>query len=152
MSLLIAISSILLLTGLTQLVNQALKPRRICPICAGVSATWIWITLGIYLGWLSASDWILLAAIGMGGSVVGIAYLAEKRVSRGLLWKILFIPTGFAASYSLLEGMWSAFLLSLALAAILLVSFLRPSFKAPVDKQGAHDRVEKLEKELEDCC
>lgn len=148
MSLLIAISSILLLTGLTQLINQALAPRRVCPICAGVSATWIWIVTGIYLGWLSAVSWILLAAIAMGGSVVGIAYQVEKRVSRKLLWKVLFIPLGFALVYSLLEGMWNVFFLSLGLIAFLLISFLG----LPKASERDNDKVKKLEKELEDCC
>jgi len=107
--------SILVITTLVWFLNKVLS-RKVCPICAGVAGTWIWMLIGILTNQLSVISYQLLVGILMGGSVVGIAYQLEKRLSAGsagwrtpLLWKILFIPIGFAAVYSLLfvAGFWS---------------------------------------------
>src|SRR3989344_2309817 len=100
--------SILVITTLVWFLNKVLS-RKVCPICAGVAGTWIWMLIGILTNQLSVISYQLLVGILMGGSVVGIAYQLEKRLSAGSagwrappLWQILFFSIGFAAVYSLL--------------------------------------------------
>lgn len=73
----IVIISILALTLLVQAVNTKLE-RKICPICAGVTLTWLWMILGIWLGFLSASKYELLTAVLMGASIGGIVTELKK--------------------------------------------------------------------------
>jgi len=103
MEIVIALGSIVAITALAAFVNtMKVFPVNVCPICTGVALTWFWILGGMYLDTLEPGRWSLVAAIAMGGSVVGIAYQLERRLpragSRGLFWKSLFIPAGFAAA------------------------------------------------------
>ena len=77
MSILIAIVSVYVLTGLTYLIRQKFAVN-ICPICAGVSLTWIWMLLGITLGALPSS-FIFPAGILIAMSFLGIANKLEKK-------------------------------------------------------------------------
>jgi hypothetical protein len=93
---------------------------------------------------------LVIPAFLMGGSVVGIAYQLEKKfkdlpVGRILLWKVLFIPTGFVAAYGILEQISAVFLL--AIGFLFLVSLLL------VRKTNTRNEVaSSLEKKMEDCC
>ncbi|OGM96883.1 MAG: hypothetical protein A3J46_03890 [Candidatus Yanofskybacteria bacterium RIFCSPHIGHO2_02_FULL_41_11] len=126
---------------------------KICPICAGVTGTWIWILVGIWTGLLEADSWRLVAAIAMGGSVVGIAYQLEKKVraEKSIAWKILFIPTGFALTYNLIYFSWIYAALLLIVISFLLFIFLgRPVFNGRhANKDG---RVVDIEEEMKNCC
>ena len=74
----IAILSIILITVIAWAFDKKL-PIRICPVCAGVSLTWLWLLLGMGYGLLSIEKYQLITAILMGGSVVGITdKLSEK--------------------------------------------------------------------------
>lgn len=118
----VAIISIFFISGIVLTVKKIWPRFVICPICAGVFGTWIWILIGIWIGRLEADNWKLIAALLMGGSVVGIAYQFESKVRIGktLAWKILFIPTGFMLAYNLIYFYWSySILLSIIIAAIL---------------------------------
>lgn len=159
--------SIFVITGLVWLFNRVL-PFKICPICAGVSGTWLWILAGIYLGLLDARSWSLVATIGMGGSVVGIAYQIEKRLPSHrspLLWKTLFIPTGFIAAYSVISlavspsnpSWWTAFIMTTTILIILVLRFSgQPQHSADQLNKTARPernrRVEELEKKMKNCC
>lgn len=152
MAIITVVISILLLTGLVSLARRLL-PFTVCPICAGVSLTWLWILAGIYSGWLAAGSWQLLAALAMGGSVVGIAYQLEKRLAPGrspLVWKTLFIPAGFAAVYGLVRMDWWLALSALAAALVIVIIFLRRS----PQKSGGEisNRAAELEQKMKDCC
>ncbi|MEK7190231.1 MAG: hypothetical protein AAB661_00500, partial [Patescibacteria group bacterium] len=57
-------------------------PFQICPICAGVSLTWLWMLFGMGLGFLSVEKYQMVIAILMGGSVIGIVNKLEEK------WKI----------------------------------------------------------------
>ena len=70
MSILVAIVSIYAFTGLAYLIRKNFRVN-ICPICAGVSFTWMWMLLGIGLGVVSRS-FIFPVGIMMGMSVLGI--------------------------------------------------------------------------------
>lgn len=74
----IAIISILSLTSIVWVLNKILL-IKICPICAGVSLTWLWMLLGMGYGLLSIEKYQLITAILMGGSVVGITNKIEEK-------------------------------------------------------------------------
>lgn len=144
----IAAASILLITLAVWLANRIL-PFQVCPICAGVAGTWVWMLIANLLGF---SIDLLIPAILMGGSVVGIAYQVEKLLAEGgpqLLWKSLFIPAGFFAVWSLLSlwwlGFWGALALSLLIAALFLLPSKKLSFKE-------NEKVKELKEKMKDCC
>ena len=151
MLIILTIISIIAITVLVWLANRIL-PFQICPICAGVSLTWIGLLVAHFLGYQID---LIVPALLMGGSVVGIAYQLEKKLPVSdarwrtpILWKILFIPTGFIVAYSILSRWWIA--LTVALVILLLVSFLFLSLKEKAAvKRGA---VGELEKKMEKCC
>jgi len=147
MTIFIFLISIFAITGLVWLFNKV-APLKICPICAGVSGTWLWVLLGIYAGWLEAESWRLIA---MGGSVVGIAYQLERRLPShrsSLLWKTLFIPAGFLAVYSLIFSWWITAALALLWLLGVTVAFLRVF----VHTRTEDTKIKELEKEMQKCC
>lgn len=151
MEILIAATSILAITVFVWIANKIL-PFKVCPICAGVSGTWLWIIAGLYLGWLMGENWRLIAGIAMGGSIVGIAYQLEKKILNPKLllpWKALFIPAGFIAVYSISMRQLAIALLALiflVLVAILFLSSAGP--KSELDKT----RWEELKNKMKKCC
>jgi hypothetical protein len=152
MEIIIALISILAISGLVWLANKFL-PFQVCPICAGVSATWLLIIAGVAANFLEAGVWLLVAGILMGGSVVGIAYQAEKRLPAGrsaLAWKVFFIPFGFAAAYSLIQFWWLIFagLILVLLAGAVLFFYSRQT----PDSEAHRRQVESLKAKMEDCC
>jgi len=72
-----AILSILVITFLVWLVNKP-SPFKICPICVGVSLTWLWLLFGMSLGFLSVSRYELPTAILMGASIGGMVTELKK--------------------------------------------------------------------------
>ena len=146
MEIIITAISIIGITGLTLLFSR-MTGWRVCPICAGVSLTWILILAGIYLGWLGGS-WQLIAATAMGGSVVGIAYSLKTR--KVLLFKSLFIPIGFIAAYELLARSWLLSIASLAILAFLAIAFTRRGKVLLGSDENL--KVKRVEKEMEECC
>lgn len=155
MEILITTVSILTITGLVWLVNKALS-IKICPICIGVFVTWLWVLIGLYTGWLEDGSWKLIAAIAMGGSIVGISYQIEKRlilagVSAGklLLFKIFFVPVGFVGVYSLISGWWLVFAVCVLFLIAISLIFLRPP---PTKREESKKTVKDLEEKMKDCC
>lgn len=147
MTITIAIVSILILTAVFAALRK-FRVIKICPICAGVTSTWLWILAGMYVGLLDAESWQLVAAIAMGGSVVGAAYRLEKHLAphrSSLLWKTLFIPAGFAAAYFLLQFHMPAFIAGAVGIGIIALVFLHwGNGKSPATKE--------LEEKLKQCC
>ena len=142
----ITIISILVISAVVWLLNRIL-PFVVCPICAGSFLTWIWLVGAYFAGYQID---LVVPAILMGGSVVGIAYQLEKKfrdlpAGKILLWKVLFIPAGFVAAYGILEQLPATFIL--AVVFLLLVSLLL------ISKTNTHtEAVASLEKKMEDCC
>jgi len=141
------IASILAIAGLAWAASRALQ-LSLCPICCGVAGTWLWMLVARHYG--VAVDASMLSIL-LGGSVVGIAYLLEKRLASGrsqLLWKTLFIPLGFAAAYALLASHWAP--LAAALLALLLLTayFLWPR----AGEQPTSSAVQELESKMKNCC
>lgn len=146
---LIAVISIAIITTLIWLINHFLR-LRVCPICAGVSLTWIGMFFGKALGYE-----IGVAILGMliGGSVVGIAYQLEKKLPPNrsqIFWKSAFIPSGFVAGYSLIYYHWIEFAVAVFWIFVLIYAFFRLS-KSSAENKG-NKQVEDLEKKMEQCC
>ena len=152
--------SILAITALVWLANRSL-PFRVCPICAGVFITWVWLLGAHFLGYRID---LIVPALLMGGSVVGIAYqlaplearpltgLGKRSLNmsaeRLLLWKVLFIPAGFVAAYSLLAQLWIALLFAVVFLFLVSFLFLSESGKTAPRGESAGD----IEKKMKDCC
>ncbi|MBI2042040.1 MAG: hypothetical protein HYT20_03415 [Candidatus Nealsonbacteria bacterium] len=150
MEIYIAIASMLAITFIVWLSNK-IFPFKICPICAGISGTWLWVISGLYLGWLDAENWRLFAAMGMGSSIVGIAYQLEKKISNKslLLWKTLFIPAGFAAMYGALMQKFDILSGGLIFLLIIVTVFLLPV--AEKSKQN-QTKIQELKNKMKNCC
>jgi hypothetical protein len=124
--------------------------RKICPICAGVFLTWLWMLIGYYVFAYNAD--VRVIALLMGGSVVGAAYTLEKRLppsrSPGL-WKLIVVPVGFAAVHGVLTEQLSLIITGLIVLLSAAWYFLRGG-----QKDAPHNRsvVRKLEDQLKNCC
>lgn len=160
MEILIFILSILAITGLVWLINKIL-PFKICPICVGVSGTWIWILAGISSGQLPAENWILLAAMAMGGTVVGIAYQGEKRFDWAkqsiFRFRVPIMVIGFPAAYWVVNNVgWVSLAAALAiLSPVFYLYFIAPYGNKPQGKiQGGNgaEKIAELEEKLKSCC
>ncbi|MDP2789143.1 MAG: hypothetical protein Q8O46_03800 [bacterium] len=77
MIILIAIVSVYAFTGLTYLVRRKFSVN-ICPICVGVSITWIWMLFGMTLRVIPDS-FMFPAGILVGMSILGIANKLGKK-------------------------------------------------------------------------
>ncbi|HXF44389.1 MAG TPA: hypothetical protein VNK70_02925 [Candidatus Paceibacterota bacterium] len=142
-------------TGLTWFANRVF-PFRICPICAGVSLTWILLSAGVLGGVLPISDYELTIAMLMGGTVVGIAYQGEKvfRWAEESIFRfrVPVIVAGFGLAYAAIRNIgW----VGLAAEVIVLAVVLWVYFVAPYLKSGPKadpGEVKKLEEEMKNCC
>lgn len=141
------IASILAIAGLAWTAGRLLR-LPLCPICSGVAGTWVWMLVARHYG--VAVDASMLSTL-LGGSVVGIAYLLEKRLAGGrsqLLWKTLFIPLGFAAAYALVASQW-ALLAAAFLALLLLMAYFLWPHGGKIPSSSA---VQELESKMKNCC
>ena len=121
---------------------------RLCPICAGVAGTWLWMLAARQLG--SGVDTSLLPLL-MGGSVVGIAHQLEARLPPDrspVVWKGVVIPIGFGAAAALDRGRWGLLALALAALAVAAMLWLRPRSAAAIDSAT----VDRLEQQMKKCC
>ena len=149
MPMIISIISIVVLAALAWAVKEMFS-LKLCPICAGVSLTWLGLLLLRYTG--NVVDTVALGIL-MGGSVVGMAYTVDKKIENArlaMIWKLLFIPAGFGAVYALIY-FWSVVsALLIVYLGLITVWFTRHShkqFSAPKDEQR-----KKIEDELTKCC
>ena len=147
MTIFLAIISIFGLT-LAAWVLKNFSPVPVCAICVGVSGTWIWLLLIQQFGYHID---VLVPAILMGGSVVGLAYQGEKRIPDGqsaLLWKTLFLPFGFLAVYSVFVAWWFVLLGAVLGMSLLAFFFLSSSRQTRHD----HKTIKTLEEKMKQCC
>jgi len=146
-SILVTIASIFAFAGGAWTARKLLR-IPVCPICVGVASTWLWMLIGRSYGY--AVDATMLSML-LGGSVVGIAYLLEKRLPQGRspsLWKALFIPLGFVAAYGLVESHWILFSV-MAVALVLLAVFF---LARPAVSEAPSEAVEELKRKMQQCC
>lgn len=156
MNILIALVSFFTLALLAFLAKKAFR-IAVCPPCVGVAGTWIWIVVGIFIGLLDQKEWILIAAMLMGASVTGLAFQLEKKLpfrehlahKLPILWKTFFLPFGFLAAWSILARLW--FLLAISLLSLLFLGIR--FFRNPHPERVSDEKkIEKLTKELDNCC
>lgn len=146
-SFLLPIASLLALTVLAWLASKATR-LAICPICVGVSGTWLWL-LAARLGGLAVDTTML--PVFLGASVVGAAHWIEARLPKersALLWKALALPVGFIAAYGLVAQSWALAAVAAAVLASLAALFLRPSRPTAGDPAA----VSQLEERMKKCC
>ncbi|OGG76300.1 hypothetical protein A2950_01710 [Candidatus Kaiserbacteria bacterium RIFCSPLOWO2_01_FULL_55_19] len=141
--------SILVISVFVSLANRILS-FTVCPICAGVFLTWVGLVSAHFMGY---SIDLVVPALLMGGSVVGITYQLEKKFRDSsanvlLLWKVFFIPVGFVVAYAILGQLWVAFLSGVTF--LFLISFALASSSSTAD---SHTKATgDIEKKMENCC
>lgn len=144
---LVPFASMLTLTLVAWLVSRKTRVP-ICPVCFGVSGTWLWM-LAARLAGLAVDETLL--AILVGASVVGGAQWVDARLPRQrspLLWKALALPAGFVAAYGLVAQWWALAAASAAAVATLAVLFLR----SPSSTTGDPAAIAQLEEQMKRCC
>lgn len=139
--------SMLGLAGLAWLAGRRIH-INVCPICFGVSGTWLWM-LGARFAGLPV-DATMLAVL-LGASVVGGATRLEAHLAQGrspLLWKTLAVAEGVAAAYGVTAERWDV--VALAVLALLLLAawFLLPRRSPGTDEEV----VKNLEQQMKNCC
>lgn len=146
----IAILSILVLTGFVYVLNKKLL-TQICPICAGVTLTWLWMFFGMFFGKLSAIDYQVPTAILAGGTVVGLMSKLEEfiKVKFVLVWKTIFVASGFMAVYSLVAREWS--ILALGIIINVAITFIFKTYENET-KNSDPKKLEELKKKMKGCC
>ena len=159
MPLLIVITSMLAITGIVWLLNKIL-PFKVCPICAGISGTWLVLTAGILFDRILIDDFGLLIVLLMGGTVVGIAYQGEQTIlwatSHPLTWKVIVIGTGFSLAYLafLTISLTTLVIEIIFMAALTYIFFIKPSIKIKyqIKNTAEPSLIRKLEEKLKKCC
>lgn len=146
----IALLSILVLAGFVWLLNKKL-PIQICPICAGVSLTWLCMFLGMFLGKLSIVDYQMPTAILAGGTVVGLMSKLEEFIKGKfiLIWKTIFVVSGFMAVYGLVTREWKMLLVGVILD--IAVTFIFKTYG--IKKENSNpERLKELKEKMKNCC
>ena len=154
MDIIIALILVAVITAGVKSVSRFL-PFSVCALCAGVSGAWVLLSLAILTGAAPADLYLPVITLLMGGTVVGIAYQAEKkfgwRGEKAFWFRFAIIFVGFYAAHIAVGGFgWSVFTIELFVLATLAYLFFIRQDGANLKSHSA--KVEKLEKELENCC
>ena len=147
MTILIPMVSMLGLTALAWAARK-LTASPVCPICAGVAGTWLWMLAARELG--VAVDTSLLALL-LGATVAGAAYQLERRLPAersALAWKTLFVAAGLAAAYGLVVASWVVAGVGLAVL-FTLTKLMLASPRAAARDEAA---IGELEEQMKRCC
>ena len=104
---------------------KEITSKGFCVLCAAIFGTWL-VFLALY--WLGIFEDIIILALFMGQSILGVFYLAEKKFGNRLaLFRLPFLLTLTIAAYAalsfrsitgnailLLLGLWAAFIIIFA--------------------------------------
>lgn len=153
------IIALVLVAGITLGVKAANKflPFSVCAICAGVSGAWVLLSFAILTDLAQAAVYLSVITLLMGGTVVGIAYQAEKRFGwlgeKSFWFRFGIIAVGFYAAHAAVGSLsWPTFAVEIVfLAALVYVFFVRQN-NGGADPKKHSVKAGKLEKELENCC
>lgn len=137
-----ALISITIIYSIVWGINK-IRVKKFCPICAGVSITWLWLLIALFFGYHFDT---LLIGILMGASVVGLMYKLETTV-----WAHAFAAVGFAAVYFLLNQNWLWFGISLVLTVTLGI-WQKPRKVILPTERVINSKAKEIEKKLEECC
>ncbi len=145
-----AILSILILTSAIWVLNKILS-IKICSICAGVTLTWLGMFFGMFFGKLSVALYQVPTAILAGGTVVGLMSKLEEFIKEKfiLIWKTIFVVSGFTAVYSLIAQEWK--ILALCVIIDMVATFLFKTDKLGQENKES-EQVKKLKEKMENCC
>ncbi len=150
MNLLIAIGSIIVIAGIAAVLNR-LFAWKLCPLCAGAAGTWLWMIGGIYGNMLPRESWQLLAAVLMGGTIVGILYQLERKrhtpISASV--KVLLFLFGYIGAYGLLQENWIVAFLGVVSYGIATMILMRKPTPPPASEQ---EKIKELEERMKQCC
>lgn len=141
------LASLLALTLLAWFLRCATR-LAVCPICVGVSGTWLWML--VVREAHVAVDATLLPML-LGASVVGGAHWVEARLPptrSALFWKALALPLGFAAAYALVVQWWAG----AAIAGLAVASVAAIFVRTPVGSKGDDAAIAQLEERMKKCC
>lgn len=143
----LALASIGILSLLAWIATRGTR-FAVCPACAGVFGTWLWMVLGRFAG--HAVDRVLLAVL-LGATAVGVTqWFADrlKHAHHAARWKVLALPAASVVAYGVAVERWMLAAGAAAVYATLAWAFLLAS--------GAGRRstaaVAELEERLKRCC
>jgi hypothetical protein len=150
MFIIITLTSILGLTILAWSVKRFF-PFPICPICVGVSLTWLWMLIGQWIDKLSMVDYQLPMAMLMGGTVVGGMSKLEKLIEPKfvLVWKTVFVTSGFLAMYSLVTGHWLILTVGIIVAGF---ATLASKLEKIEKHKKESEEIKGLKDKMKNCC
>ena len=157
MAIIFVTGSILIFIGLTELINR-FSIYHLCSLCVGVSATWFLITAGILSNLFLLNDYILLLAILMGGTVVGIAYQGGQRfhwADKNIFYfRVTVILLGFILTYWAIRHInWITFVVEIFLAALIFYTyFIAPVRKHSLLNANQSERIKALKEKMKNCC
>lgn len=126
---------------------------KICPICAIVSLVWLVLSVGVAWGYIAGDNYIVLIAMLMGGSVVGIAFTGEKRcgwaAKHPQLWKMLAVIIGMPIIYFALVNL-SKTVVVWEIIVLIIIAYL--FFVAPSKRGETSEKVREIEEQMKQCC
>lgn len=138
--------SIIVIYTLTIVYNLLFGRPKVCPICAGVAGTWLWMLITYFIQPDSIHP--LWLGILMGGSVIGTMYQIDKRLAGVMAWiiiKPLWVATGFGVVASLIGQQWSWLSLGFVILAVLGVIIVMTLLSPPKN-------TSKILEKLKNCC
>jgi len=115
---------------------------KICLICTVISAIWLSLSAGIAWGFLS-SAYLTAVALLMGGTVVGIAYQADRK------FKLFIILLGMPLAYLFVANL-NRLIVVIEFVIIILIAYL-----LFVKSFGTEDNTslsKRIEEKLKHCC
>lgn len=121
----------------------------VCPVCAGVAGTWLWMLAAREAGILAADPAIVAALLG--GSAVGITQSIHSRLPPGRspqFWKALLLAGGFTLAYALALGHWMLAAAAAAQFALTAALALRRDRGPRRDEEA----IALLEERMKKCC
>lgn len=132
------------------------SPFSVCAICVGVSGAWVFLTLAVLAGLAPEAFYLPVITLLMGGTVVGIAYQAERTFGwqgeKSFWLKFVIIVVGFYFAHIAVGALsWMTFAFELAALAVLAYLFFVRKQSSGVNVPDSV-KVAELEKQMKDCC
>lgn len=155
MDIIIALILVVAVTFAVKTANKFL-PFSVCAICAGVSGAWILLSFIILTGIAPAAFYLPVITLLMGGTVVGIAYQAEKTFSwqgeKSFWLRLAIIIVGFYFAHIAVGALsWPVFVFELILLVVLIYLFFARHNAGATPKQRSAKAME-LEEQMKSCC
>jgi len=138
-----------------------MKKINICPICVAISSLWLMMSAGVAWGYLGLPIYIVPISLLMGGTIVGIAYVGEKKCrwasNNQLLWKTLVIAGGMPIAYQLVNNLdKSAVVMEfILLVVIAYFFFIKRSYNYDIgssEKLTDKNGLREIEEKMKQCC